>query len=1033
LKISLLQSPLIANVSTISRWTNISYTLALPFYYSSATADISSWEKDEWHHIAATWDNSTGSMSLYIDGTLEDSSTAVTTPTLLAEDMYVGYQADSVIDDFTIFEYARNSSQIANDYSTQIASNLNITLSINNTSGIVTLIPSADWYGERRIKFFASDSYARTGSNLVNLEVTSLNEPPYLNNTLPNMTLGRTALNTSIDLDDYFADIDNSTLIYAAGASNDNVSISINGSNVINVSTSGAQPGTVTVTINATDDISITSSEFIVTITNLAPQVSGVVLNSTLGANTTSENITCWIGVSDGDDTALTANFSWYNNSVSHMNGSAGISSSSVSTFVSVSTMSSLVRGHNWSCTVQVSDGYDISADIDATDFDSDDISYFDNSSTINISNSTGLINFTPEVLDDITLNITICDNSSASNNCTSDIFTIDVIAGVSIIVSSSINYIHYDGNYSNITGITDSVINISNITGPVISVTSSNIYNSIIINSTILRCNVSDSVINNTGCTDAEIDPSDIKESDTTGSDITNSHVWYSNATNSIIVDSTIDYSDIDNSNITYSTITNSSVRNSAIADSVLFDSIVMNANITGDILYSGNVTYNGSTYDADTLGPTNLTNVLNYAPTANIATTPTSARGTVPLTVTFDGTVSTDPNIPGDFINDSLTYAWDFNNSGTTHNTSNVTSYTYNAVGTYVAVLTVTDKFGQSDSTNKVVIVDSPSSSPGVTGGGGGGGGSSGPTVTSIKVTEEGVEACLKPSDQVTFALAGQYHIITLLTLGDYYTTLSMPSVEGNLLGGKILLYVNQSAKFDINRNQTYDFYLELDRIQYNMGCLLLRSIHESAQSMLPPITPMVEDLPTPRPPIRTVPPGEVYSRPVKPGLAPETGISIKDMILELIPQNILLGIIPIFLILAVLAGVIIHKRSGIVVEEKTPSIDKYVSSLMAKGESLQEVHNELLKKGWPAEAIYVAELKHLIIQASKKMNIKQIHDELIKKGWPKNMVKSVILNHFMKKHISKGKSFEQAKDKLVKAGWKEEEIHKHLKKAK
>jgi glucose/arabinose dehydrogenase len=78
------------------------------------------------------------------------------------------------------------------------------------------------------------------------------------------------------------------------------------------------------------------------------------------------------------------------------------------------------------------------------------------------------------------------------------------------------------------------------------------------------------------------------------------------------------------------------------------------------------------------------------NKAPTAAISTDVSSGKG--PLTVRFDGTGSTDPE------NDTLSYAWDFNNDGTVDSTSPTPTYTYSTAGQYHARLTVTDPSGRS-----------------------------------------------------------------------------------------------------------------------------------------------------------------------------------------------------------------------------------------------------------------------------------------------------------------------------------------------
>ena len=78
------------------------------------------------------------------------------------------------------------------------------------------------------------------------------------------------------------------------------------------------------------------------------------------------------------------------------------------------------------------------------------------------------------------------------------------------------------------------------------------------------------------------------------------------------------------------------------------------------------------------------------NAAPTARIAADPTS--GAAPLTVSFDGTTSTDPD------GDALTYAWDLDGNGTLRRrTGAKPSRTY-AAGTYIVGLRVDDGHGHT-----------------------------------------------------------------------------------------------------------------------------------------------------------------------------------------------------------------------------------------------------------------------------------------------------------------------------------------------
>ncbi|WDZ86708.1 PQQ-dependent sugar dehydrogenase [Micromonospora cathayae] len=81
------------------------------------------------------------------------------------------------------------------------------------------------------------------------------------------------------------------------------------------------------------------------------------------------------------------------------------------------------------------------------------------------------------------------------------------------------------------------------------------------------------------------------------------------------------------------------------------------------------------------------------NQPPVAQINATPTS--GPAPLTVSFNGTGSTDPD-PAD--QGKLRYEWDFTNDGTVDATTATAQYTYPAGGPYTARLRVVDTLGAS-----------------------------------------------------------------------------------------------------------------------------------------------------------------------------------------------------------------------------------------------------------------------------------------------------------------------------------------------
>ena len=90
--------------------------------------------------------------------------------------------------------------------------------------------------------------------------------------------------------------------------------------------------------------------------------------------------------------------------------------------------------------------------------------------------------------------------------------------------------------------------------------------------------------------------------------------------------------------------------------------------------------------------------TGAPNTPPTASFTATPTS--GIVPLTVSFNGSASSDPD------GSIASYAWSFGDGA---NGSGVTaSHTYNSTGTFTAKLTVTDNRGATASSTAAITVN-------------------------------------------------------------------------------------------------------------------------------------------------------------------------------------------------------------------------------------------------------------------------------------------------------------------------------------
>lgn len=719
-----------------------------------------------------------------------------------------------------------NSSDLDGDvlsFFTVSSANITATLSGDN----LTLTPDASFAGTQTVNVTVSDGIVNTTNVIYVTIIDTAN--PFVNITFPS---NGAYYNVSRNVTVNYTITDNSALDscwYTSGFGNGTLNCSA-GTQLF----TGVPDGNHTVTIYANDTTNNTASDNInfTVFVNTPPVVSSINLVPVTAY--TDSNFTCNFTLTDAEETSLTGYYTWFKDGVANLTGSvAATNATATQTVLNAANTS---KGESWLCQITPSDGnfnatavnssvvvvlntdpigsaipdqtwaINTNQSIDLTSYFSD----LDNENlnftapavqniTIYIDNSTNMVILEPDTgfAGTRIINFTAWDSDNA--NVTSNTFNLNV--GVSVFINSWVNNIFYSGTLflSNVSGVVTSTVNISNITGPTINVDNSTVTNSIVVDSDLINCIVVDTTIYGMYCLNSYIDPSDIRYSNITGSTIYDSLIWSSNFTNSIANNSNIYNSSIDLSNVTYSNFTNVTMDNSNVINSQLNNTVISSANITDGVLYSGTMLMtNGTVYNATSSGQQNLTGLLNSKPLAVISNPANASSYTNGATVYFNSS-STDINVGG-FLNDSITWFWDFGDgsNATTENASHV----YSADNTYNVILTVTDSYNETDSDTITLTVSTPTPPSG------GGGSSRRETISGglTIVLANSETRVLSRGSYVIFDFGGVEHRVTLEDiLGDLVKIKveSEPQIA--------LLEKNESAKFNLDE----DAYLDLEVI--------------------------------------------------------------------------------------------------------------------------------------------------------------------------------------------------------------------------
>lgn len=525
----------------------------------------------------------------------------------------------------------------------------NLTLSINNSNGIVTIIPEPDFYGTRTAYFFATDGELNsTLSNAVLINFTSVPDNiKAINGTISVFE----DINTTVNVTQFFSNPDNIPVIYKFISSNrpevtlQNFTIDSDGMITVvpqkdfsgeaifqfnatatkNFADNSANNfanipvfSNVTVNVIPVNDAPVINSSYfsnILNFTNMPEDSSNVALSLFAGA-TDIDNAPSDINWSCKSETAnsnivlfmdnTTKNLSI--NATNNINGAfqiacrafdGNLSSRDVGVFtLNITPVNDAPIFTNIPAVLESFLNRAFLFTIKATDVDSNKLTFaINDTDTFTLNDTTGIINFTPTTVNNYSVNATVCDDSNSLNNCTSEVFTIFVSnVSFSEIVNSQFNGTLYSLlSTPNFTGIIGS--NITNtIVWPDWSVIRSIIENSTLNNSALESSNVKNSTAQNSIITRCIVKDSLIKNYNATDCVINNAvvdpAVTSRSLNNATVTNSTIFETDVINSILTGANINNGTIAEAIITNAVLNNTAVINSIVDNTTIFGANLT---------------------------------------------------------------------------------------------------------------------------------------------------------------------------------------------------------------------------------------------------------------------------------------------------------------------------------------------------------------------------------------------------------------------------------------------------------
>jgi hypothetical protein len=803
----------------------------------------------------------------------------------------------------------------------------------------------------------------------------------------------------------------------------------------------------INVTVSATDSTGLNSTvqENSISLSNTAPTITTIILNSTNLENKTAEDLECHvISATDVDGDELNYTYKWFNNSILEL-----IINNTNET-IHLLNNSNTSKGENWTCEVTpydgTSDGNSLNSTIltiantDVTltanltnisfnndlknainlnsyfsDVDGDNISYTVSGNTqINVTiGDDGIVNLSSTIS---TLeSVSFTANSSLSSSVTSN--TIQINATNNTIVVSLDNPIDYY-NSSNLTvtfncsanntrniNLTNATLNIYNSTDELLYniTTNTNVENST--NMTFSYTFTSDGVYTwNCQFEDNQSNTGTTANDYTLTIDTTETNISFSSGTlaNDTIIPRTWIYSDVtlsgDVKTITWNINDTETVYNSTTYNH--------NQTSLGNGTYNYNVTvcdYANNCNSTETRVITLTTSLP--ATISNVVNTSTSTTSTI----TWDTDVQANSTVFYGTNQSNLNMSVSSPTLTTSHSISlsNLIAETnYSYVVSSTTIYGVEINSSEYNFTTSTIVAGGSTSSS--SGGGGGGSSSSDTTVITLSNSYKGAD--FSRNDRLSFEYNNRYYEIKIVKIGDTY-------VDGLVVNTKELFKLNLGAEkeLDLDSDGKGDIQIKLTKIEKNKADILIKTAKTLEPLRIIKLPKTV-----------TQPEGEVFKPTPRPVIQPEPEEPIDDQ-RELIPYSI-----AVITALALVGGLVMKEKMRVdyISQQHELMLPIFIHKAKKKGHDIKDISDTLIKKGWPKRMVASASLHGAISLLQKQgHDHSSIRKTLKGKGFSTKVVNDAIVTHHINKELKKRRSIKKIRKELLDAGWNQKTVHKKL----